>query len=142
MERTRELQLLRVDKLIHQVVKLGEGALKSREVVNLDKLLKFNDTLHKKNVSERQKKLAELESQIMEKGMQNEEMKKEILKIYKQHEEHLRVQKFLANTKNPSKRYEDLTVRVSTPSEQSWRHIIAVAHTSMTEYFLLYIYFF
>ena len=79
--------------------------MKSQEAVNLDKLLKFNETLHRKHVAERQKKLANVEAQIMEKKMQNEEMKKEIVKIYKQHEEHMRVQKFLSNTKAPSKRY-------------------------------------
>ncbi|GMH32406.1 hypothetical protein BSKO_00240 [Bryopsis sp. KO-2023] len=104
VERTRELQLLRVNKSVHQVVKQGEAGLKSHEAAGYEQLMKFNEHLHKNNVAERQKKVAKLEATIMEKAMQNEQMKEEIDKIHKLHDGHKRVEHSLATTRSPSRK--------------------------------------
>ncbi|CAD7695439.1 unnamed protein product [Ostreobium quekettii] len=118
VERTKEFQLLRVSKSVHQVVKLGEGALKSQEAANLEQLMKFNEALHKKNVSERAKRLDDLEKEIMAKGMQNEQMKAEMAGIYGQHREHTRLQHFLSGAKKPSKRFAQKQVKSVTHTRQ------------------------
>lgn len=103
MERTREIQLLRVNKSVHQAVKQGDTALESQKATGYEQLLKFNEKLHRPNVSERQRRLSKLESAIMEKAMQNEQMKKEIQKVNLQQANHNHIQQSLESA-SPSKK--------------------------------------
>lgn len=104
IERTRELQLLRVNKSVHQVVKQGEAGLNSQKSSGYEQLMKFNEKLHKSKIADRQKRLGKLESMIMEKAMQNEQMNAEIERVGSMHEGHRRIQHSLSSTKSPSKR--------------------------------------
>lgn len=113
IERTRELQLLRVNKSVHQVVKQGEAGLHSQKASGYEQLIKFNEKLHKNKIAERQKRLAKLESMIMEKAMQNEQMNAEIERVGSMHEGHRRIQHSLSSTKAPSKRYGLINLAVS-----------------------------
>lgn len=97
--------MLRVNKSVHQAVKEGEAALESQKATGHEQLMKFNEKLHGPNMAERERKLVKLESAIMEKALQNEQMKKEIQKVNLQQANHNHIQQSLESTIAPSKKY-------------------------------------
>ena len=81
IEKTKELQLLRVTKNLQSILKHGEETSSQSEVTALEARLEHNKMLHEKHLIERRKHIQKMRSSIEEKGLHNEYLLKQIREL-------------------------------------------------------------
>ena len=81
IEKTKELQLLRVTKNLQSILKHGEETSSQSEVTALEARLEHNKMLHEKHLVEKRKHIQKMRSSIEEKGLHNEYLLKQIREL-------------------------------------------------------------
>jgi WD40 repeat protein len=81
MQRTKDLQLLRVTKSLQTIIKGGDGNRDAIETANLDKLISYQTTVHKGRVAEKLKAVQLLQAQARGCHKENVELDEDILYV-------------------------------------------------------------
>ena len=81
IEKTKELQLLRVTKNLQSILKHGEETSSQSEVTALEARLDHNKMLHEKHLIEKRKQIQKMRSSVEEKRLHNDYLLKQIREL-------------------------------------------------------------